>query len=140
MRYISSLETVASLIEARKRANRPSVENILRYRWAEELDKNIHSMWRLCENLVAERRRNPKLDARDLFNTIRFNVVTFSRLLIPLLGMQILIWCYELTAGHETTGVTLAFLFYLLLKNPETHHKTKQEVDRVRGDGVLKLH
>ncbi|KAI1361816.1 cytochrome P450 [Xylaria arbuscula] len=130
-------EMAASLIEAGKRANRPSVENYLRYKSADELNKNIHSMWELCDHLVAERKRNPKPEARDLLNTmlnardpqtggklsdenIRFNMVTF------------------LVAGHETTSGTLSFLFYLLLKNPETYHKAQQEVDRVLGDGVLK--
>ncbi|KAI0427039.1 cytochrome P450 [Xylaria sp. FL1042] len=127
----------AALIEAGKRANRSSVENYVRVKSAEELNKNVQSMWQLCDELVAERKRNPKPDARDLLNTmlnasdpqtgeklsdesIRFNMVTF------------------LVAGHETTSGTLSFLFYMLLKNPETYHKAQQEVDRVVGDGVMK--
>ncbi|KAI1291550.1 cytochrome P450 [Xylaria venustula] len=130
-------EMAAALVEAGKRSNRTQVENYLRVKSAEELDKNIHSMWKLCDELVAERKRNPKPEARDLLNTmlnasdpqtgeklsdenIRFNMVTF------------------LVAGHETTSGTLSFLFYNLLKNPETYHKAQQEVDRVLGDGVLK--
>ncbi|KAI1423202.1 cytochrome P450 [Xylaria sp. FL1777] len=130
-------EMAAALTEAGKRANRPSVENYLRVNAAEELNKNIHSMWQLCDELVAERKRNPKPEARDLLNTmlnasdpqtgeklsdenIRFNMVTF------------------LVAGHETTSGTLCFLFYLLLKYPETYHKAQQEVDRVLGDSVIK--
>ncbi|KAI0799063.1 cytochrome P450 [Xylaria sp. FL0064] len=130
-------EMAAALIEAGKRANRSSVENYVRVKSAEELSKNIHSMWQLCDELVAERKRNPKPEARDLLNTmlnasdpqtgeklpdenIRFNMVTF------------------LVAGHETTSGTLSFLFYMLLKHPETYHKAQQEVDRVLGDGVMK--
>ncbi|RYC58691.1 hypothetical protein CHU98_g7518 [Xylaria longipes] len=130
-------QLAASLIEAGKRANRPAVENYLRVKSAEELQKNIHSMWKLCDELIADRRRNPKPDARDILNTmmnvsdpqtreklsdenIRFNMVTF------------------LSAGHETTSGTLSFLFYLLLKNPETYHKAQKEVDRVVGDDTLK--
>ncbi|KAI3319402.1 cytochrome P450 [Xylariaceae sp. AK1471] len=130
-------EMAATLIEAGKRANRPSIENYLRIKSAEELQNNIHSMWKLCDELVAERKRNPQPHARDLLDTmlnasdpqtgeklsdenIRFNMVTF------------------LVAGHETTSGTLSFLFYLLLKNPETYHKAQEEVDRVVGDGVLK--
>lgn len=84
----------AALIEAGKRANRPSVENYLRVKSAEGLQENIHSMWKLCDELVAERKRNPQPDSRDLLNTmlnasdpqtgeklsdenIRFNMVTF---------------------------------------------------------------
>ncbi|KAI8629786.1 cytochrome P450 [Xylariaceae sp. FL1651] len=127
----------AALVEAGKRANRPSVENYLRVNSAEELKNNIASMWKLCDELVAERHRNPQPEARDLLNTmlnasdpqtgeklsdesIRFNMVTF------------------LVAGHETTSGTMSFLFYQLLKNPEAYHKAQEEVDRVVGDGVLK--
>ncbi|KAJ2988204.1 hypothetical protein NUW58_g4103 [Xylaria curta] len=130
-------QMAAALIEAGKRANRPSVENFLRINSADELQKNIHSMWKLCDELVAERKRNPQPNAKDLLNTmldasdpqtgeklsdenIRFNMVTF------------------LVAGHETTSGTFSFLFYNMLKNPETYHKAQQEVDRVVGDGVLK--
>lgn len=83
----------AALIEAGKRANRPAIENYLRIQSAEELQKNIHSMWQLCDDLVAERKRNPQPERRDLLNTmlnvsdpqtgerlsdesIRFNMVT----------------------------------------------------------------
>lgn len=40
-------------------------------------------------------------------------------------------------AGHETTSSTLSFLFYNLLRNPETYHNAQEEVDRVVGDAVL---
>ncbi|KAI0203711.1 cytochrome P450 [Astrocystis sublimbata] len=127
----------AALTEAGKRASRLSVENYLRVKSAEELQNNIQSMWKLCDELVAERKRNPQPDATDLLNTmlnvkdpqtgeklsdenIRFNMVTF------------------LVAGHETTSGTLSFLMYQLLKNPETYHKAQEEVDRVVGDSVLR--
>jgi hypothetical protein len=87
-------EMGAALIEAGKRANRPLIENYLRRGSAEELQKNIQSMWKLCDELVAERKRNPQPGARDLLDTmlsasdpqtgerlsdenIRFNMVTF---------------------------------------------------------------
>ena len=38
-----------------------------------------------------------------------------------------------LAAGHETTSGTLSFLFYNLLKYPETLQKAQQEVDQVLG-------
>ncbi|KAI1108826.1 cytochrome P450 [Nemania sp. NC0429] len=127
----------AALIEAGKRASRPAIENYLRIKSAEELQNNVKSMWKLCDELVAERKRNPQPEARDLLNTmlnsadpqtgeklsdesIRFNMVTL------------------LVAGHETTSGTMSFLFYFLLKNPHAYLKAQQEVDRVVGDGVLK--
>ncbi|KAI0389114.1 cytochrome P450 [Xylariaceae sp. FL0594] len=130
-------QMAAALVEAGKRANRPALENHLRYKSAEEYRKNIQSMWELCDKLVAERKQNPQPDANDLLNTmlnitdpqtgeklsdenIRLNCVTF------------------LVAGHETTSGTLSFLFYQLLKNPETYHKAQEEVDRVLGNDVLR--
>ncbi|KAI1756808.1 cytochrome P450 [Xylaria castorea] len=130
-------QMAAALTEAGKRASRSSVENYLRVNSAKELQINIDLMWKLCDELVAERKQNPQPNARDLLNTmlnasdpqtgdklsdenIRFNMATF------------------LVAGHETTSGTLSFLFYQLLKNPETYHKAQQEVDRVVGNGVLK--
>ncbi|KAI1127439.1 cytochrome P450 [Nemania abortiva] len=126
-----------ALIEAGKRANRTAVENYIRVKSAEELQNNVNLMWALCDELVAERKRNPKPELKDILNTmlnvsdpltgeklsdenIRFNMVTL------------------LVAGHETTSGTLSFLFYYLLKNPSAYHKAQQEVDRVVGDGVFK--
>lgn len=42
-----------------------------------------------------------------------------------------------LIAGHETTGGTLSFAFYNLLKNPEVYRKAQEEVDRVAGEGPI---
>lgn len=42
-----------------------------------------------------------------------------------------------LIAGHETTGGTLSFAFYNLLKHPEAYRKAQQEVDEVCGDGPI---
>lgn len=44
-----------------------------------------------------------------------------------------------LIAGHETTGGTLSFAFYNLLKHPETYRKAQEEVDEVIGDGPIKV-
>lgn len=124
------------LIEAGKRANRTALETHVRIWSAEEHRRNRDAMWALCDELVAERKRHPRPDVKDLLNAmlhgrdpetgeamsdenIRFNMVTF------------------LVAGHETTSGTLSFLFYHLLKNPAAYQKVQEEVDRVVGDGVL---
>lgn len=44
-----------------------------------------------------------------------------------------------LIAGHETTGGTLSFAFYNLLKHPEAYRKAQQEVDEVVGEGPIKV-
>ncbi|KAK4661054.1 hypothetical protein QC762_124450 [Podospora pseudocomata] len=42
-----------------------------------------------------------------------------------------------LIAGHETTSGMLSFAFVMLLKNPETLKKARQEVDEVIGRGPI---
>lgn len=44
-----------------------------------------------------------------------------------------------LIAGHETTSGLLSFVFYQLLKHPETYRKAQQEVDEVVGQGVIEV-
>ena len=82
------------LIESGKRANRLSVENYVRIWSAEDTKKKIEAMWKLCDDLVAERKKYPKPDTNDTLNTmldvvdpetgeklsdesIRYNMVTF---------------------------------------------------------------
>ena len=43
------------------------------------------------------------------------------------------------TAGHETTASLLSFLFYHLLRNPDTYEKAQAEVDAVVGRQKLTL-
>ncbi|KAH8198930.1 hypothetical protein TruAng_006891 [Truncatella angustata] len=129
-------QMAATLIEAGKRASRTNIENTLRVFSAAETQKKVESMWKLCDELVAERKQNPRPDVHDVLNAmlntadpetgekmsdenIRFNMLTF------------------LIAGHETTSGTLSFLFYNFLQNPDTLHKAQAEVDRVVGDKIL---
>jgi len=89
------------LIEAGRRANRTSIETQIRVFSAKHTKENIEAMWKLCDDLVAERKAHPQPDSKDLLNTmlntpdpvtgeklsdenIRFNMVTFlvSQLLI----------------------------------------------------------
>ncbi|KAF1981914.1 bifunctional P-450/NADPH-P450 reductase [Aulographum hederae CBS 113979] len=126
------------LVEAGKRAMRPNIENNLRVWSAKETESKIKDMWKLGDDLVAERRAHPQPENSDLLNTmlyqkdpltghmmtdenIRFNLTTF------------------LVAGHETTSGTLAFMWYLLLKDPEKLHKAQKEVDEVLGDNAIEL-
>ncbi|KAL3471658.1 cytochrome P450 [Aspergillus californicus] len=44
-----------------------------------------------------------------------------------------------LIAGHETTSGLLSFVFYQLLKHPETYAKAQREVDEVIGQGVIEV-
>lgn len=40
-------------------------------------------------------------------------------------------------AGSETTGISLAAVFYYLLKNPRCYHKVMQELDEAVKDGTV---
>ncbi|KAF7514665.1 hypothetical protein G7054_g15119 [Neopestalotiopsis clavispora] len=125
-----------ALIETGKRANRPHLETTMRIWSAAEYKKTKEDMWKLADELIAERKRNPKPEVHDVLNAmlsvsdpetgekmsdenIRYNMLTF------------------LIAGHETTSGTLAFLFYNFLHKPETLYKAQAEVDHVLGDDVL---
>ncbi|GKT56695.1 bifunctional P-450:NADPH-P450 reductase [Colletotrichum tofieldiae] len=44
-----------------------------------------------------------------------------------------------LVAGHETTAATFTFTMYWLVKSPEVYRKVQEEVDRVAGDGPLRV-
>ena len=58
------------LTECGKRANRTSIENGL-HRWSENIrQENIRKMHALADEIVAERKRNPQPDNKDLLNTM----------------------------------------------------------------------
>ena len=82
------------LVESGKRSNRPAIENRLRIWSAAHNQENVALMHKLCDDLVADRKKNPKPDANDLLNVmlytkdpvtgeglsdenIRFQMVTF---------------------------------------------------------------
>lgn len=82
------------LVESGKRASRTAVENHLRIFSAAQNEQNIASMHKLCDELVADRKANPKPEVNDLLNimltakdpvtgeglsdeNIRFQMVTF---------------------------------------------------------------
>ncbi|KAB8226940.1 cytochrome P450 [Aspergillus alliaceus] len=126
------------LLESGKRAFRLGVVNQV-FAWSEqERQEDIHKMHAVADEIIADRKRNPQPENKDLLNTmlsvadpetgeklsdenIRFNLVTF------------------LIAGHETTSATLCFLYYNWLKNPLTLKKAQQEVDEVVGGSVLNV-
>jgi cytochrome P450/NADPH-cytochrome P450 reductase len=87
-------EMAEVLIESGRRANRTSIETHFRIFSAEQNKHNVESMWKLCDELVAERKAHPQPESKDLLNTmlntkdpvtgeklsdenIRFNMVTF---------------------------------------------------------------
>ncbi|KAL8822904.1 MAG: hypothetical protein Q9191_006369, partial [Dirinaria sp. TL-2023a] len=126
------------LIESGKRANTLSIMKTLRHWSTKEYFQNIASMHALCDDLVAERRRNPRPEVNDLLN-VMLNTpdpVTGEKLSDENIRYQMATF---LVAGHETSSGTLSFLFYHLLKNPTKLHAAQKEVDEVLGDDVLTL-
>jgi len=129
-------QMVDVLVESGKRSARTAIENKLRVFAEANRQENVKKMHDLCDRIIADRIAHPQPDAKDLLNPmlqgvdketgekmsnelVRYNMVTF------------------LVAGHETTSGTLGFLFYHLLRNPETYLKAQAEVDQVLGDGPM---
>ena len=82
------------LLESGKRSARTGIENRLRVWSGAHNQENIALMHKLCDDLVADRRKNPKPEVNDLLNVmlntkdpvtgeglsdenIRFQMVTF---------------------------------------------------------------
>ena len=82
------------LLESGRRGNRTALENSL-HRWSEQTrQENVKKMHAVCDEIVANRRKNPQPDNKDLLNvmlttadpetgeklsdeSIRFNLCTF---------------------------------------------------------------
>ncbi|KAI5359387.1 putative Flavoprotein-like superfamily [Septoria linicola] len=124
------------LLESGKKSARPQIVQALYQSAESQRQANVASMHELCDEIVADRKKHPQPDNRDLLNVmlnstdretgeglsdenIRFQLVTF------------------LVAGHETTSATLSFCYYNLLKHPEVLLKAQKIVDEVVGDDVV---
>lgn len=60
------------LVESGKRGSRPGLVNQLYYRSEQDRQANVSKMHALCDEIIAERKSNPKPDARDLLNTMLY--------------------------------------------------------------------
>jgi cytochrome P450/NADPH-cytochrome P450 reductase len=77
-----------------RRANRTDLQNSLHYWEEQERQEDTHKMWEVCDRIIAERRANPRPDAKDVLNSmltstdresgeklsdenIRYNLATF---------------------------------------------------------------
>jgi len=89
------------LLESGKRANRTEVQNLMYHSAEQKRQENVQKMHALSDEIIAERKRNPKPEVKDLLNTmlnatdretgeklsdenIRYNMCTFlvSRVLL----------------------------------------------------------
>jgi cytochrome P450 / NADPH-cytochrome P450 reductase len=97
---------------------RKTANEVLQERKKEPLDAPDARKDLLSAMLVG---KDPKTGQKMTDSSIIDNLVTF------------------LIAGHETTGATLSFAFYMLLKHPEVYRKAQGEVDQVIGKGPIKV-
>lgn len=125
-----------AIVESGKRSNRPDLVNKFYYKEEALRQENIVQIRKLCREIIQDRIRNPKPDARDLLNLMLDGIEreTGEKLGIENVEYQIPTF---LGAGYETTSATLAFIYYFLVENPRELAKAQQEVDEVVGDKVL---
>jgi len=58
------------LIETGIRTNRLAIKNDLHFRSKKLMMDNIHAMWKVCDEIVAERKANPRPDVDDILNVM----------------------------------------------------------------------
>ncbi|KAK3986871.1 cytochrome P450 [Cladorrhinum sp. PSN332] len=126
------------LIETGRRTNRPDIQNALTFLSKKHMMDNIHAMWKVCDDIVADRKANPRPDVDDILNVMLHAVdpVTGKGFTDENIRYQMATF---LVAGHDTSAGTMDFLFYNLLQHPEALQKCYAEVDAVLGDKPLKV-
>jgi cytochrome P450/NADPH-cytochrome P450 reductase len=98
---------------------------------------NIRFMHETADQLVALRKKSGDL-RKDLLGIMLSSKdpVTGEQLSDENIRYQLVTF---LIAGHETTSGLLSFAIYGLLKNPDTLHKSREEVDRVLGSNPIQI-
>ncbi|KAK4552965.1 hypothetical protein LTR86_009889 [Recurvomyces mirabilis] len=126
-----------ALLESGRRAVRTSIETNLRFRSQQQYDEHIHFCWKLCDEIVADRKAHPK-DVNDLLNVMlqSSDPDTGEKMRDELIRFEMMTF---LLAGHDTTSGLLNFAFLLMLKNPRTLERAQREVDGVLGDGAVEV-
>lgn len=124
---------VDALDEAGQRGRRPNVLSNLMVTRKRKYDSDQVVLARVAEQLIAERRSDPRgLEKKDLLNVMLNGVDTVSgeKLSDENIRYQLVTF---LIAGHETTSGLLSFATYLLLRNPDVLLKAQAIVDDVIG-------
>ena len=126
-----------ALLESGKRAGRTSIEKRMRIWSQQKYDEEIRYTWKICDEIVAERKAHPR-PVNDLLNTMlnARDPDTGEKMSDELIRYEMMTF---LLAGHDTTSGLLCFAFLLMLKNPRTLQAAQAEVDRVLGDGPITL-
>jgi cytochrome P450/NADPH-cytochrome P450 reductase len=95
---------------------------------------DIATMFKLVDDVIAERRRHPT-DGNDLLNLMLTAVDPETKTRLDDINIRYQVITF-LIAGHETTSGLLSFALYLLLRNPAVLAQAYAEVDRVLGEDV----
>ncbi len=130
---------VGALGEAGQRGRRPKIVSDLMLPTARQYRADIDLLRSVAQELVAERKADPKADEYDDLLARMLKGVdpeTGEKLSEENIAFQMVTF---LIAGHETTSGLLSFATFLLLKNPEVMQKARAIVDEVLGDEVPRL-
>ena len=130
---------VGALQESGQRARRPKLVNNLMLSTARQYDANVRLMREVAQELIAERRADPRGREKDDLLGRMLNGVdpeTGEGLSDENIGYQMNTF---LIAGHETTSGLLSFATYLLLRNPAVLQKARTQVDAVLGDEMPRI-
>jgi cytochrome P450/NADPH-cytochrome P450 reductase len=125
------------LTEAGERPRRPPLPAVF-FRSRDQKFQDDIAVLRDTAQGVLQARKEGKSDRNDLLSAMLRGVdsqtgqkMTDESIMDNLITFLI--------AGHETTSGLLSFVFYQLLKHPETYRKAQQEVDEVVGQGVIEV-
>ncbi|PSR82537.1 cytochrome P450 [Coniella lustricola] len=108
------------------------------YREADrKFEKDIEVMRKTANDVLQYRKEHPS-DRKDLLTAMLDGVDprTGKKMTDESITDNLITF---LIAGHETTGGTLSFAFYNLLKHPEVYSKAQKEVDSVVGTGPISV-
>ncbi|APW58772.1 Bifunctional cytochrome P450/NADPH--P450 reductase 2 [Paludisphaera borealis] len=123
---------VRGLAEAGGRSRRVPLQTRLMLRTRRQYAEDLRLMRQVADELIAERKKQPRPEARDLLNRMLLaaDPATGERLSEENIRNQMVTF---LIAGHETTSGLLTFALYELLRNPEFLERARSEVDAVLG-------
>jgi cytochrome P450/NADPH-cytochrome P450 reductase len=120
------------LADCRRHVRSSSVQKFLDFRGRRQFTLDRDLMFRIVDNVIAERLAHPRPGQRDLMGLMLEGVdrKTGTTLDAENIRFQLITF---LIAGHETTSGWLSFALYFLVKHPEVMARAVAEVDSVFG-------
>jgi len=109
----------------------PFLKNIPNRAREARYQDDIAKMFKLVDDVIAERKRHPT-EGADLLNLMLTAVDPESKTTLEDVNIRYQVITF-LIAGHETTSGLLSFAIYLLVRNPAVLAQAYAEVDRVLG-------